>query len=105
MIRHCVFLNLAAGEASDALTQVMTELSGLVTKLDGCSGFQYGPNRDFEGKSRDFAYGFVFDATDRTALQTYAEHPTHVALGTRLVALCAGGADGIMVFDIETGAQ
>ncbi|MEM6759325.1 MAG: Dabb family protein [Pseudomonadota bacterium] len=105
MIRHCVFLNLADGEVEATLITVMQELSALVTQLDGCEGFQHGLNRDFESKSQAYDYGFVFDAVDAAALQRYAQHPTHQALGQRLVALCRGGADGIMVFDIDTGAQ
>lgn len=103
MIRHCVFLNLAKGGAVGPLAQVMEGLQALVDELDGCDGFHHGPNRDYEGKSQDYAYGFVFDATDQRALLRYAEDPTHRALGARLAALCVGGAEGIVVFDIDTG--
>ena len=37
---------------------------------------------------------------DRLALATYADHPTHKALGARLCDLCEGGAGGIMVADL-----
>jgi len=39
---------------------------------------------------------------DAKALAQYAEHPTHKQLGAQLCALCAGGAEGIVVFDLET---
>ena len=37
----------------------------------------------------------------RAALEAYATHPAHVAAGRDLVAICAGGAGGIIVFDLE----
>lgn len=101
MIRHCVMLHLAADAQQAALDEIMQSLAALVDRLDGCSGFCAGPNRDFEGKSPDFSFGFTLDARDETALTAYAVHPDHKALGARLVALCEGGGDGIMVFDIE----
>ena len=105
MIRRCAFLNLSDGGAAEALAQVMKELRALVAWLEGCGGFRNGLNRDIAGKSQAYDDGFVFDAADADALQCYAENPTHQALGRGLVALCAGRADGIMVFDIDTGDQ
>ena len=104
MIRHCVMLHLRDGVDAGDLAPVMAGLSDLVARLDGCSGFCAGPNRDFEGKTPDYAYGFMIDARDAAALAGYAAHPDHKALGARLVALCDGGGDGIRVYDIEGAA-
>ena len=101
MIRHCVFLRLKAEANPGELADVMQGLSALVDTLPGCGGFAAGPNVDIEGKSPGIAHGFTFDAQDRAALETYATHPDHVALGVRLVALCKGGADGVTVVDLE----
>ena len=101
MIRHCVFLRLEAGSDREELAEVIEGLRSLVAGLNGCANFAAGPNRDFENKSPDHPYGFTFDARDTDTLAAYAAHPTHKALGARLVALCAGGADGIMVYDLE----
>jgi hypothetical protein len=100
MIRHCVMLNLQ-DDAQEKLLPVLEGLAALVDTLEGCSGFLAGVNRDFESKSPNHAFGFMFDAEDETALNTYAEHPRHKQLGATLVSLCKGGADGILVFDIE----
>lgn len=94
-------LRLAADADMARLEKVMQDLSDLVDRLDGCGAFGAGPNRDFEGKSIGFGYGFTFDARDAAALATYAKHPEHVALGGQLVAMCDGGADGITVYDLE----
>ena len=42
------------------------------------------------------------DAADREAHLAYHRHPDHEAAGARLVQLCEGGLDGIMVFDFDT---
>ena len=104
MIRHCVMLRLRPGVEETALPAAVAGLADLVARLDGCSGFCAGSNRDFERKSPDFAYGFKLDARDAVALAAYAAHPEHKALGTRLVDLCEGGADGIVVYDLEISA-
>ncbi|MGR3635827.1 MAG: Dabb family protein [Shimia sp.] len=100
MIRHVVMLNLRP-HVQAPLGVVMGKLADLVEQLEGCDNFVFGPNRDFEQKSPDYPYGFMFDAADAGSLAAYAEHPDHKALGARLVAMCNGGAKGIMVYDLE----
>lgn len=101
MIRHCVFLRLGPKTDAAELDKIMLGLEDVVRRLEGCSGFRAGPNRDYEGKSADYPYGFTLDAENAKALAAYAVDPAHQALGARLVALCSGGADGIMVYDID----
>lgn len=101
MIRHCVMLRLVPDADRAALAQVVEGLRDLVARLEGCNGFFAGPNRDFEGKSPDFPYGFTFDVVDHATLSAYATHPDHIALGARLMALCDEGSAGIIVYDIE----
>lgn len=100
MIRHIVMLRLLPTCDAAELQAVMVGLAGL--GLPGFLGFDHGPNRDLEHKTPDYPYGFICTFTDVAALQTYAADPDHHALGARLVALCDGGGDGIMVMDIET---
>ncbi len=100
MIRHIVMLNLA--DDGD-LPDVMTGLGDLVGEIAGYTSFEHGPNIDAEGKTPDHAYGFICTFHDRASLDAYANDPRHQALGGRLVAMCNGGGDGIMVMDIEVG--
>ena len=86
----------------DACAEVIAALGLFAQRLAGVVSFEGGPNRDFEAKSPSFGQGFVIRFSDRAALAGYADHPEHRALGARLVAACRGGADGIMVFDIES---
>lgn len=102
MILHCVFCNFKATATPADRTIVFSALSDFAHTVNGVLAFNFGPNRDFEGKSKDFSDGFVIRFTDRAALEIYATHPTHIALGGQLCNLCNGGAAGIMVFDLET---
>ena len=102
MIQHIVTLRLRDGVGPDGLQDLMQGLADLVPQIDGFTGFQHGPNLDVEQKSPDFPYGFVCTFEDVAALDRYAGDARHQALGARLVALCHGGPDGIMVYDLET---
>lgn len=99
MIQHVVMLNLLAEHDSRELQDVMSGLAAL--EIEGFKAFQHGPNHDFERKSQDFPYGFICTFADEAALERYANDPDHQALGARLVAMCVGGADGIMVMDLS----
>ena len=101
MIQHVVLLALEPGHDPAELSEIMQGLEALTAEIAGFTGFQHGPNKDFEGKSPGFPYGFICGFDSAEALHAYAMHPTHQALGARLVALCTGGADGIMVADLE----
>lgn len=101
MLIHCVFLNLDATTRPADCEEVLTVLGEFARGLDGVLRTDAGPNIDVEGKSPDFDAGIVIVFRDRAALDHYAEHPVHKKLGARLVSLCAGGAEGIMVFDLE----
>ncbi len=101
MILHAVFLRLRPGCDEEELAGVMSGLAGLVGRIAGFTEFRHGPNIDLEGKSPDHPYGFVGTFADRAALGAYAADPRHAELGARLTALCAGGADGIVVYDLE----
>ena len=101
MIRHIVALRLIPGADERELASVMAGLDGLRDELEGFMDFRHGPNRDYESKSPEYPYGFVADFADAPALERYAVHPAHRALGARLTALCAGGGAGILVIDLE----
>lgn len=101
MIRHCVMLRLRKDVEARKVNTIMLDLAKVVARIDGCSDFCAGPNRDLEDKTPDYAYGFTLDARNVKALAAYAVDPEHKALGAKLVDLCEGGPNGILVFDIE----
>lgn len=99
MIKHIVMLNLRPDHDAEELAAIMAGLDALDIK--GFTGFSHGPNHDIENKSPDYPYGFICNFKDLQGLHRYASNPDHGALGARLVALCCGGADGIMVMDLD----
>lgn len=102
MIKHCVFVNFRTELTREARTGIFVRLAELVGEVNGMVDFTYGPNRDFEKKSPGYSDGFVATFTDAAALAGYANYPKHVALGNALVSMCEGGAEGLIVFDIES---
>ncbi|MEM1289238.1 MAG: Dabb family protein [Pseudomonadota bacterium] len=101
MILHCVFCTFKNGVSAETQADIFNALKDFSQSLDGALAFDHGPNRDFEDKSASYQSGFVIRFADKAALQAYAVHPTHQALGAQLCALCVGGADGVIVFDLE----
>ncbi len=102
MISHVVALKLAPDAARAELDAVMDGLGDLVSELNGVLLFHHGAEIAAEPLARGHDYGLVLQFVDRAALDEYAADSTHKALGARLVALCAGGIDGLTVFDFET---
>ena len=101
MLLHCVFLNVRPGTDPAHRDAVIAALGDLQSEVDGMIGYAWGPNRDYESKTPDHQHGFVCTFTDRDAHLAYERHPTHQRLGAQLVAMCVGGADGILVYDLE----
>lgn len=101
MILHCVFCRFRDDASRPERTELLEELAAFSRGLDGVLAFDFGPNRDFEGKSEGYGEGFVIRFRNRAALDHYATHATHRDLGARLADLCEDGARGIMVFDLE----
>ncbi len=101
MLAHCVFLNFAEAHSPTDRMAVLQELGKLVGEVEGMVSFHYGPNLDFENKTQDHGEGFIVMFEDRDAHLRYEQHPRHIELGGQLVAMCVGGADGILVYDLE----
>ena len=102
MIKHCVFLNFKSEISESEQFDIFEGLSNLKNQVEGLNDFEYGNNLDFEQKSADFNSGFIASFENRQALLEYNEHPEHALLGSKLVSMCKGGHQGIIVFDIET---
>jgi Stress responsive A/B Barrel Domain len=103
MLLHCVFCAIRADAEMAELAAVMDELAALQPEVDGFLEFRHGPNRDYEQKSPRHGHGFVIAFRDREAHLAYDAHPRHKAAGSRLIALCEGGYEGIVVYDLEAG--
>ncbi len=102
MLKHCVFLNFRTEVSESEQFDIFEGLSMLKDQIEGWVEFEYGNNLDFEHKSADYNSGFIASFENRQALLEYNEHPEHALLGSKLVSMCKGGHQGIIVFDIET---
>lgn len=101
MLLHCVYCHLRDDADATALARVEGLLAGLVGQVDGMEWFRAGKNLDFEEKSPLHRWGFVTAFRDRAAHLTYEGHPDHQQAGPALVALCEGGHQGIVVYDLD----
>jgi hypothetical protein len=101
MLLHCVFCAFRSDADPREIQEVMDDLAALRSEVEGMIDFRHGPNRDFESKSPRHGHGFVITFRDRAAHLAYDGHPRHKEAGARLVALCEGGYDGIVVYDLE----
>lgn len=101
MLHHIVLMDPDGDDGLARIESAMPILAEVCANLPGASGFAHGPNRDFEGKSQRYAYGFSVMFIDRDAHLAYEAHPDHVRAGGMLVAACSGGHDGIFVADLE----
>ena len=63
-----------------------------------------GPNVSPEGLGQGFDDGFVIDFVDEAARDAYLRDETHRAIGEDLIALLEGGAEGLVVFDLDMPA-
>lgn len=104
MIVHAVYFSIRDGVDPRDVQALLGALQEFCHGLNGAISFEFGPNRDYENKSAGFSDGFLVRFKDRAALAHYAQHPRHKELGAQLTAVCKGGAEGIMVFDLEVAA-
>ena len=101
MILHCVFCDFRPDVSDAAQNDIFARLKEFSLTLSGTMDFDHGPNRDYEGMSERYDAGFIIKFATREALDIYANHPIHKALGSELCSLCVGGIDGLIVFDLE----
>ncbi len=102
MIRHLVFLQFADGTTEQTKQNLYDELAGLSDHIDGIVDFQTRKNVSVEDPLvRDFRDMFWFDFRDETVRNVYLEDDVHQAIGGRIVASLANGADSVFVCDIE----
>jgi hypothetical protein len=102
MIRHCVFIKFKS-EISDTEKQTLySELEALGAILPGIVKFDAMANSSPEiGMDKGFSDGFIIDFDTPKSRNIYLEAPEHKAVGAKLVAASQGGAEGILVYDME----
>ncbi|AGB44362.1 Dabb family protein [Mesorhizobium sp. ESP6-5] len=101
MIRHCVFARFRSDVSSTERTAIHAGLEALRQVVEGMDTVQFSTNVSPEPFARGFTYGFTIDFRDAAARDAYLVHEAHQRAGARLVAALEGGADGLMVFDLD----
>lgn len=80
-------------------TILFNKFAALQPSVEGFLSIEFGKNIDLENKSNCNA-GFIIDFENQTALEGYTQNKEHQKLGAKLVSMCVGGVDGIIVFDL-----
>ncbi|MBW4706908.1 Dabb family protein [Roseobacter sp. YSTF-M11] len=101
MIRHIVLTRFATDTAEETIAGIYGDLERLTETLAGAGNFGGGRSQSPEQIERGYMHGFTIDFDTWDDLRTYAEDEHHKSLGAQIVALAAGGLDGVLVLDIE----
>ena len=100
MIRHFVALRFRANTPDATKQELMADLEGLNSRIDGILDFQVRPNISVEDPLvRGFRDVFWFDFRDEAVRDTYLVDEVHQQIGARIVAELEGGPDGVFVAD------
>jgi hypothetical protein len=101
MLKHCVFVNFQSKFTATECNTMLAKFEGIGKDVPGMLDYAFGPNLDFEKMSAQYTNGFIITFQDRAAHLAYETHPDHLRLGAKMVEMCNGGVDGIIVFDLE----
>ena len=101
MIRHVVLTKFKHSVGEERIAAIYAELATLTGALSGANDFAGGRTESPEQMERGYTHAFMIDFESWSDLKTYADHPTHKALGSRLVQSSVGGTEGLLVLDIE----
>ena len=99
MIRHIVLCKVSPKADADEVAAVWTGLAALRGVVPGLLASHFGADVSSEGIARGYTHGFTMDFKDKAALEGYLVHPAHVRAGARLVGICEGGVEGVLVVD------
>ncbi len=102
MIRHIVMVQFRSDVTQEQKNQVFLQLGDLKKVLPGILDFQCGSNSSPEhALTRGYNDLFWFDFDSTQSRDDYLIDPAHLAAGKRLVEQVEGGAQGIVVADVE----
>jgi stress responsive alpha/beta barrel protein len=102
-MRHCVFVRLAEDSTPAQWSVVVDGLRDLAPRLEGVRGLHAGDNvSPEEGMDKGFSVGFIIDFVNAEARDAYLSHPGHTSISSGILALAAGGDEGVFVYDLET---
>lgn len=102
MIRHCVFVRFRPQVTDADRDDLLRQIRGLRGRLPGLIAAYVGSNVSPEiGMDKGYSDGFIVDFADAAARDAYLDDADHRVIGAKLVEAAAGGAEGILVFDLH----
>jgi len=97
MVKHIVLFKAKPGVTEAQMGELMGELAGLKSKIEGIVDFSGNKNISGEERSHGFTHGFVMTFADNAKLQGYLPHPEHKAVAAKVRGL----SDDVLVIDFE----
>jgi hypothetical protein len=101
MIRHCVFIRFKPEIDAVERGRILAMIAALKPRIPGFLQAHIGSNVSPEGMDKGFSDGFVIDFADAAARDAYLVDSEHTKAGAAIGAAAVGGAEGILVYDIE----
>ncbi len=103
MIRHCVFIRFKPTISAAAKSEIFDEIAALKGRIAGLLAVHVGTNVSPEtGMDKGFSDGFIVDFDDSFARDAYLVDAEHQKVGAKIVAAALDGANGVLVYDLET---
>ena len=82
MIEHMVWIKFKDGISDERKQAHLDALAGLKDRVPGIRRLSVGPN--VTDRAAGYTHGLLVTLDDQAALQTYADHPEHVAVARPL---------------------
>ncbi len=102
MIRHCVFIRFKNDVSDARKAELFSEIEALKAHVEGILAVHAGANVSPEtGMDKGYSDGFIVDFVNSASRDAYLVNAQHQEVGAQLVASAVGGAEGILVYDLE----
>lgn len=102
-VAHVVLVRFRPDVAKPEIESVFKDLEKLRDTIPGITRIRTGTNSSPEGMGHGYNHLFIVDFINAAARDAYLEDQRHVAVGRRLLSLADGGADGLIVVDLDLG--
>lgn len=98
MIRHYGMFQFHPEVTPEQIEDCFAEMRGMVGKITGLLGMEYGAYESSEGLNDGFTHGFIMSFDTAANREAYLPHPEHERVKQIVVPRLAR----VIVFDFET---
>ena len=96
MIRHIVLFRVLDGTPAERVQEAIDRLEALVGVIPGLRSLEAGTDIGVDG---NYNFGLVAELEDRTALEVFSAHPTHMEVAQFILEFCK--TTDIAILDLE----